>query len=365
MDYREKMKVEKGTAIVIALVMTLVGFFFATLLESDSDAPLANVIRLNTSTNREVQISGRYVFYLEAGSLHCVNAEGSYVWNLGVDSDSHFSVTDHGVAVWNRKKITVVERETGHVLATKNMQSDILTACVGEIYVAAVLGPENESDIALMTLSGVMVDTIDSFHGYTVLDCGFFEGRELFWMMTLDSSGSVPTCRISTFIPGKRETGSIMDYEQVIYQVMFRSSYIEAVGTNYMRLFDYTGSEKKDGRVTVYGWYLESVDKRSDDPLMLFVPDRQVEGDRAIQDVRMMYGGEEKIIHLPIVCKQLEAFGTNLYGFSQTHLAIHAYGSNQTTVLKFPVAVDTVIGITSDNTAVVTSGGAIFMVRLP
>ena len=39
MDYREKMKVEKGTAIVIALVMTLVGFFFATLLESDSAKP--------------------------------------------------------------------------------------------------------------------------------------------------------------------------------------------------------------------------------------------------------------------------------------------------------------------------------------
>lgn len=365
MDYREKLKVEKGTAFVLAIVMTLAAFFFATLLKSDEDTPLSNVIRLNTSTNREVQVSGQYVFYLEAGSLHCVNAAGSYIWNLGVDSDSHFQATDHGVAVWSRKKITVVERETGHVLATKTMESDVLTACVGETYVAAVLGPENESNIALMTLSGAMVDTIDSFHGYTVLDCGFFEGRELFWMMTLDSSGSVPTCRISTFIPGKRETGSIMDYEQVIYQVMFRSSFIEAVGTNYMRLYDYTGQEHKDGRVTVYGWYLESVDKRTDDPLMLFVPNRQVEGERAIRDVRMMHGGEEKIIHLPISCERLEASGLNLYGFSQNHLAVHTFGNVKTTVYDFPVTVDTVIGITSDNTAVVTSGGAIFMVRLP
>ena len=32
---------------------------------------------------------------------------------------------------------------------------------------------------------------------------------------------------------------------------------------------------------------------------------------------------------------------------------------------KLPVLVDTVIGITTDHTAVVTSGGSIYLIRLP
>lgn len=365
MDYRRKQTLGWPAVLALIVAMTLAAYLIAIAIRGSGDTPLSSIVRLNTVSNRDVRVSGANVYYLEGGSLHCVTSGGKYVWNLGVDTDSEFSASEHGVAVWNRKKLTLVEKETGHLLASKTMDGEILSALVGDRYVAVVLAPEHNSTVVLLNSAGDVVDTLSSFNGYTVLDFGFYEGQELFWIMTLDSAGSTPTCQISTFIPGKRETGTIEDAEQVIYQVMFRSNYIAAVGTNYLRLYDYTANEKKNLRTTVYGWYMDAVDKRSDDPLMLFVPNQQVEGTIAISDVRMIRGSSEYIVHLPVVCKMLLADGSTMYGFSQEYLACCTFGEKKVTVYNLPILVDTVIGITTDHTAVVTSGGSIYLIRLP
>lgn len=365
MDYKRQVRLEWGPAILLGVIMIMLAYLAASWIHSGDDVPLRSVIRLNTAANREIQLSGSNVYYLEGGSLHCVTSGGKYIWNLGVDSDSQFTATPYGVAVWSRKKLTVVDPNTGHPLASKTMSDEVISAKVGDTYVAVVQGAQDNSDAVIMDHFGNVVDTLSDFDGYTVLDFGFFEGRELFWIMTLDSTGSVPSCRISTYIPGKRETGTINDGEQVIYRVMFRSSYIAAVGTDYIRLYDYTGAEQAKKRITVYGWYMDAVDRSTDDPLMLFVPNRQVEDKRELCDVRMILGDAERIIHLPVKCKQLEANGTDLYGFSEDTLVKCAFGQKIPTAYKMPVLVDNVIGITADKTAVVTSGGAIYLIRVP
>lgn len=365
MDYNRKQTLGWPAVLALVVAMTLAAYLIAIAARGSGDTPLSSIVRLNTVSNRDVRVSGANVYYLEGGSLHCVTSGGKYVWNLGVDANSEFSASEHGVAVWNRKKLTLVEKETGHLLTSKTMSGEILSAIVGDRYTAVVLAPEHNSTVVLLNSGGDVVDTLTSFGGYTVLDYGFYEGHELFWIMTLDSAGSTPTCQISTFIPGKRETGTIEDSEQVIYQVMFRSNYIAAVGTNYLRLYDYTANEKKTQRKTVYGWYMDAVDKRSDDPLMLFVPNQQVEGTIAISDVRMIRGSSEYIVRLPVVCSVLQADGNTMYGFSQEYLVCCAFGQKKATVYKLPVLVDTVIGITTDHTAVVTSGGSIYLIRLP
>lgn len=365
MDYKRQSRLEWGPTVLLSVILVMLAYLTASWIHSGDDTPLGSVVRLNTATNREIQLSGKNVYYLEGGSLHCVTSGGKYVWNLGVDSDSQFSAAPYGIAVWSRRKLTVVDPETGHPLASKNMDADIISADVGDTYVAAVEGAEDDSRVVIMDHYGNVVDTLTDFSGYTVLDFGFFEGRELFWIMTLDSTGSVPTCKISTYIPGKRETGTISDSEQVIYRVMFRSSYIEAVGTDYIRLYDYTGAELPKQRTTVYGWYMEAVDKSTDNPLMLFVPNRQAEDRRAMSDVRMILGSDERIVHLPVACKNLAASGTDLYGFSEDTLVKCSFGQKSPSAYKMPVLVDNVIGITTDKTAVVTSGGSIYLIRVP
>jgi hypothetical protein len=355
----------KLQGILVALLLMAVTFFVALIVKHAPDAPLESAVRLNTSGLGDVQVEGDSIYYIEAGSLHCVSSDGKFKWNVGVDKNSRFKVTGKGIAVWNGSRLRIVDLKTGVVLGNPSINGSILSAVVGDVYAAVVIGPEHNSTVLLTDLGGNIVDTLTDFKDVTVLDCGFFEGRELFWIMTLDSTGSLPCCKISTFKPGKRETGSITDMEQVIYKVMFRSSYICAVGTDYMRVYDYTGAEQADQRVMVYGWYLESMDGSGDNPLMLFVPNNQSGESMHISDIRCIKGKDEYMLHFSVACTQLKAFGDTVYGFSGDKLAVSTYGSTASNLYALPLSVSEVIGITANRTAVVISGNSIYMIKLP
>lgn len=365
MQYNRERKLNGRASIALAVALALAAYLLASFLKSATNTPLSGAIRLNVPSNREIQVHGSNILFLEGSVLHSLDSSGNYIWNLSFELDSQFDVSDYGVAMWSNRQLLLAARDTGHSLFTKRLDEKVLSAKAGDRYVAAIIGEENDNTVVIMNHSGDIVDTLTDFKGYTVLDFGFFDGRELFWIMTLDSTGSVPNCRISTFIPAKRETGSITDNEQVIYEVMFRSSYIQAVGTNYIRLYDYTGSEQTKERCLVYGWYLEDVDKRTDNPLMLFVPNSQVEDEAQISDVRMIRGSSEFIIHLPVACRLLCANGNDFYGFSRDSVVKGTFGQKTSSLYKLPVTVDNVIGITDDNTAVVTSAGSIFLIQMP
>ena len=365
MDYKRQHTLQWPAAIAMAIALTLAAYLMAKLFSSGGNTPLSSVTRLTVPANREVQVSGDYIYYLESGTLHCINSSGKYVWNTGVEMDSEFYATNHGVAVWNGKMLSLFDKDSGISMGSRQLDGEIISASVGDAYAAAVLGPEHDSTVKLLDRNGNDVDLLTGFSGLTIMDYDFFEGRDLFWLMTMDTGGSMPTCKISTYKPGKRETGVIEDMEQVLYQVMFRSSQIAVVGTNHLCMYDYHGKEIEKDRVTVYGYYMHAVDKSSDNPLMVFVPNRQAEGANGISDVRLIRANSESIIHLPVECKQLEAKGATLYGFADRYLVKNNFGEKTSKVYAFPVQVDTVIGITADRTAVVTSSGSIYLVRLP
>ncbi len=355
----------KLQGILVAVLLVAVTFFVALIVKHAPHAPLESAVRLNTSGISDVQIEGENIFYIEAGSLHCVSSSGDFKWNVSVDKNSRFRVSPKGVAVWYGSRVRIIDIKTGLVRGTPSVSGNILSAVVGDVFAAIVIGPEHNSRVLLTDLNGNTVDELTEFADVTVLDCGFFEGRELFWIMTLDSTGSLPCCKISTFKPGKRETGSITDMEQVIYKVMFRSNYICAVGTDYMRVYDYHGAEQTSQRTMVYGWYLENVGASADEPLMLFVPNAQAGETMAIKDIRCIKGGEEKMLHVPISCSQLMGFGNTIYGFSSNRLAVANYPNSSANVYALPLNVNEVIGITTDRTAVVVSGNLIYMIKLP
>lgn len=350
---------------LIALLLAAVTFFVALIIKHAPNAPLESAVRLNTSGLGDVQVEGENIYYIEAGSLHCVSSSGDFKWNVSVDKTSRFNVSSKGVAVWNGSRLRIVDIKTGVIRGTPSVNGDILSAVVGDVYAAVVIAPEHNSTVLLTDLNGNIVDELTDFKDVTVLDCGFFEGRELFWIMTLDSTGSLPSCKISTFKPGKRETGSITDMEQVIYKVMFRSNHICAVGTDYMRVYDYTGAEQTAQRTMVYGWYLEHVEPGNENPLMLFVPNAQAGESMAIKDIRCIKGSEERMLHFPVACTQLCSYNGTIYGFAGNRLAVANYPGTSSNVYALPLNVNEVIGITSDRTAAVVSGSSIYLIKLP
>ncbi len=353
-------------AMLFSVLVCAVAILIALLVSSSHAVALEDALRLSATNISDVQVEGEYIYYLEAGSLHCVSVNGKFEWNTGVDRSSNFKVTPYGIAVWRGSRFQIVDLSNGVVVGNANVQGDILTAVVGDIYSAAVVGPEHNSSVVFTDRYGNIIERLERFEGVTVLDCGFFEGRDLFWIMTLDSSGSTPSCSISTYKPGRsKETGSITDMDQVIYKVMFRSSNICAVGTNRLDVYDYTGSLRSGESVNVYGWHLEAVDGTSENPLMVFVPNAQVGDTARIKDMRCLKGTSENHLHFPVECSDLSVFGSTVYGFSGSYLAVGTYGSSRSNVYRMPVSVDDVLGITSERYAVVTSGSAIYVLKLP
>lgn len=364
LDIRKPLDGKK--AILVTVLVLLIAFAFALIDSHSGNVPLKSAVRLNTSSTRDVQAGGDYIYYLESGSLHCVSAKGKFQWNIGVDSGSEFKMTQYGISVWSGNRLRMIDIETGAPLGSYSAPADILYSVVGDRYAVVVTAPEHNSKIIYLDHGGNVVDTVDNFKDVTIIDCGFFENGGLGWVMSMDSTGTLPTCRISTYKPGKRETGSITDMEQVIYKVMFRSSYICAVGTDFMKLYDYTGVEKENERKTVYGWYLFAMDPTTnEDPLMLFVPHTQAGEEIAIKDVRCIKGSEEYMLHMAETCERIICRGKTVYGFAGNRLCVAKYGSTAQNVYELPMSVDDVIGITNENVAVVTSGSYIYMITLP
>lgn len=353
--------INRSHALLVSILICLAAFFAALLARNGQSVPLRSAIRLNASSLSDVQVQGDHVYYLEGGSLHCVNTKGKFVWNAGVDAASNFSVNKSGLAVWSGTRLTTIDINTGVPLGNIQLSQDVSYAVMGDVYSAAVIGPEHSSQVVLTDRYGNTVDTLTDFDEVLVMDCGFFEGREIFWIMTLDSTGSEPVCRISTYKPGRRETGQINDMEQLIYRVIFRSNSILAVGTRYMAMYDYTGNETKSARVNLYGYYLEAADE-NEEPTLLFCPSSQT---GAVRDARAIFAGNEYLLHMPVECRRLLVKDQTVYGISRERLAVTTLGTGDVVTYLLPMQVNDVIGITADKTAVITSGGAIYLIRLP
>lgn len=352
-------------AALVAVAVTLFAFLIALTFKNSGTQPLKDPLRLNTTSISGVQIVGNYIYYKEGISLHCVDSDGDFVWNIGVDSNAEFCATKYGVAIWSYKKLTVADYKTGVTRMTKNLSNDIISAKCGSGYTAVVLSPDDNCTIEIFDRDNSQVDTISGLTELTVLEYGFFENQSLFWLMTLDSTGSLPTCTVATYKPGRSETGNITDMEQVIYKVQFRQNYIYAVGTSFMKVYDYKGTELTDMRKTVYGYTLEAVNEDSENPMMAFIPNSVNSEDFAIQDIRVIRGNSDSLIHLPVSCIALAARGNTVYGFAPNALCVAKEGQTKPAAYRLPVLIDGLIGVTDDLTAVTIYGNAIYMFKLP
>ena len=294
-----------------------------------------------------------------------MSSKGAQEWSYSVGANASFSASDSGVAVWTDKRLVVIDREDADTIYTGQMEESILSARTGAVYTAVLLAPEHDSTIVLLQNGGREVDRL-TFADQTVLDYGFFSGDSLFWVMTLDTSGTVPTTAISTYRPGRMIVGSITDQQQLMYQVMFQSSQMACAGTTHLKFYDYTGREDEARRTLIYGWYLAAVDAGVDDPMMAFVPDAQYGAEGGMQDVRMLRSNVDEIVRMPFACSTLVAKGDRVYGFSaDEHMMVARAGVQKVDAYQLSTPPADVCGVTDDRVAVLAAGNTAYLVTLP
>ena len=315
-------------------------------------------------SNLALEVVDDGFIYYDGSSIAAVTTEAKVKWSYLIGKNADFDVTDYGVAGWAGDSLTLIDLNNGTTTFSGSMETDVLSARIGEKYTAVLLGPEHDSTIVLMERGGRRVNSI-TLTSQTVINYGFFSKGSLLWVMSLDSSGTVPSCTINTYRPGKERVGMIHDNEQLVYGVVFQSSYFCCPGDTYLKVYDYTGSEDKSRRKLVYGWYMAALDAAADDPMMAFVPNDQFDSRDGMRDVRMIRAGLDQQVRLPYGCQSLIARGSRVYGFStEGYVVIAEQGKNIVNAYRLPMQFEKIYGVTANNYAVLGSGSTIYMLHL-
>lgn len=365
MEHNRQGRLPWAIVLLIIVLCCAVAFGSARVITRARSAnSFASTRALQLSGVQKLEVVGDGFVYYDGGSIAKVSADGESMWNYMVGSGADFSASDMGVATWTGSKLTLIDASTGVTGYSGAMDGDVLSAYIGKEYAAVLVGPEHNSTIVLMETGGRKVDSI-TLSDQTVVDYGFFYNDTLFWIMTLDTNGTAPSCTVSTYRPGRRMVGSISDSEQLLYSATFQSTQIMVMGDTHLKVFTYNGTEEQAKRRLVYGYTLAAVDDSSDSPMLAFVPASQYDSQSVMRDVRMIRGDKERIVRMPYGCSALVAVGDKVYGFAgEGYVMIAGLDRQKVDAYQLPIYFDKVYGVTDSGVAVLSSGGTVYLVTL-
>ena len=353
-----------GVLLIVAFSCAI-AYALAVILHSRAgESDFARYASTRLDSARKIETVDDGFIYYDGSSVTKVGKNANIRWSYIVGANADFKATDAGVASWIGSKLTLIDGATGSPGYSGNLEGGILSAVMGSEYSAALLEPEHNGTIILMENSGRRIDTID-MTDQTVVNYGFFYNDTLFWVMTLDTNGTTPSCTVSTYRPGKRLVGSITDSEQTLYRATFQSSQISCVGDTFIRAYTYNGAEDAAKRKLVYGWTLVDVDERSDDPMMAFTLNSEYDGTQDIHDVKLVRGNEEQNLRMPYGCVDLLTSGDRVYGFSKAgYVMIGRLGEQKVEAYQITLNFDAVYGMLSGDVAVLGNGSEIYLLSL-
>ena len=365
MERNRKGRLPWAIALLIVVFVCVIALVSGQIVSNITHRSSYDYKAVKLSNNLGLDVVNDGFVYYDGSYIYAVTTEGKIKWSYLIGKNADFRANANGVAAWSESSFTVIDSQNGTPSYSGAMESEVLSACVGSRYTAVLLGPEYNSTIVLMEPGGRRVNNI-TLTNQTVIEYGFFSNGSLLWVMSLDTSGTVPSCTVNTYRPGKEMVGSIHDNEQLMYGVVFQSSYFCCVGDTFLKIYDYTGKEDKTRRKKVYGWYMAALEEEiQDDPLMAFVPNAQYDSQSGMQDVRMIRSNLDQQVRMPYGCQMLIARNDRVYGFStEGYVSIANRGSQKVTAYALPMQFDKVYGVTSNNMAILGSGNIIYILNL-
>ena len=360
-----KKKKSFAAVVLVVLICCALAFGLSVLLRKMRvQTGLGSITGLDIPyVEKLVVLDEGFVCY-DGSALIAYNEQAKAKWSYDIGGGVSFTADTAGVAAWSGQTLTLIDGSSGNSLYRADLGKPIIGARIGSKYTCVIMGEDEfNPTVCLMENGGRQVNQIE-LSGMLVADSGFYSTGSLLWLLNCDTSGSVPSCTVQTYSPGKSIVGSISDGEQLIYKVLFQTSQICCVGEKYMRFYDYTGTEDSSKRELVYGWYLADYDASQADPLLLFVNDAQY-NDGTIQDIRLMRSNKDKLARLPFPCTAVYVREDTVYGFASSGYVM-TMGLSDTSAEAFQLSIplDKVYGIMNNGVAVVNSSGNVYLVGL-
>lgn len=250
----------RRTSILIVIIIVIVAVAGVLLyLDNFTEFSFSKPMLKETETrlpDTTVASSGG-ILYVDDGTLHLLDQNGSSVWDLKQELvDPKVACSDQIVSLYAQKSLQAFSFDKEPLFST-SLDSDILSVRCGSTTVAALTSAADEAGIVQYYISlynnkGEAAAQRIELATKPVLDFGFNTGGDLFWVLSLDSSGVVPVSYITTYKTDGSITGSIEIDTQVIEKVYVTSDSIFASGTNNLLSYSYVGAKQADA--LVYGW---------------------------------------------------------------------------------------------------------------
>ena len=372
----EKKKKKKGlpqrlkmvfALLALAVILALVISYALTGSGRDT---VGRVTRIGATLSQNIMPFGDSVIFYDGTTLHCVAATGGNEWSYQIGTNADYDATQERIVAWSGNDLYILNSR-GRLIYNNKMSDTIQFASAGSEYVAVFVGDADNGVVSVINSSGQIVDNV-TISNQTLLDIGFFKAvtssstqeTELMWVLGLDTTGTVISTELQTFQPGKLSTGKSSLGEHIAYMIYDMNGALEVVNTRQIMHYNYRVLEESNPTL-IYGYTVEEVKRNNNITYQLLIPAQETNEGISINNVRLMYGSVDRVLHLPSACIAASLGTHSVYGFGQNAVYVCPFGQTTFTAHALPIHVTAMLGMISDNRAVVASGSEIYVVELP
>ena len=355
---------------LLIIISVLAGILFSASIIGDTGRKdIGKITKIAASLNQNITPFGDSVIFYDNYSIHCITATGGNEWSYQIGQNADYHATDNRVVAWVGNDLYIFN-DKGRLIYNNKMSDIIQFARVGKEYTGVFIGDSDNGVVTVINSDGQVVDNI-SVSNQTVLDIGFFESVttgtqkvELMWMLGLNTSGTVISTELQTFQPGRLLTGKSSLGEHIAYKVYDANGIMNVVTTRQIMHFNYRVLEYSEPTL-IYGYTVEDVKKVDTTTYQLLIPSKEQANGNQINNIRIMYGSMDRMIHLPKECIAATLGTRSIYAFSNNMVYACRYG--ETTFRAFPVSINitAVLGMITDNRVIVSSDSSIYVIELP
>ena len=350
------------TAILVVAVMYA--------LNGNTREGIGKITRIGATLSQNVSPFGDSVIFYDGTTLHCVAATGGNEWSYQIGTNADYDATEKRIVAWSGNDLYILNSR-GRLIYNNKMSDAIQFASAGDEYVAVFVGDSDNGVVSVINSSGQIVDNIRASIE-TLLYIGFFmstttssaQPTELMWMLGLNTTGTVISTELQTYQPGKLSTGKSSLGEHIAYSIYDENGNLNIVTTRQILHYSYRALEASSPTL-IYGYTVEDVQQSGKTLYQLLVPAQEQSEGISINNVRLMYGSVDRVLHLPGTCIAAKLGTKSVYGFSANAVYACRFGETTFRAYAMPINVTAVLGMMTDNRAVVASGSEIYVVELP
>ncbi len=371
MDYSRQQGDRRGRILlfaVIAAILIVGGTVVLTVMGVINPSTSMKTVHLRCTSTQQVTPFGNSVLYYDGTTLFCLNGNGTEKWSFTLGPNAGFSCDGGTLAAWVDNQLFIFDSNGRSTYNDHLSAGNVQFAKAGSRYVAAVVGDGTSPTLIVKDLDGLTVDEeTTAFEDLIVLDAGFFGGGEYLWITALDVYGTVPATTMYTMRVGQMNTGEVSLGESLCYAVRYAGGKLNVVTTRQLLVYDYQGTQDKNGTVLVYGWRLADWADAAGTAEMLFVPSRQIEEDAAITELRLVRGTRDIRMTLPSGCVGSALHNSRIYAFASDTVYRASYRDNHFTALPLPLngSVTGYLGMLDNGTALLCCGNDVYAVTMP